>query len=105
MTFVIDGSEVGHHCIALMVSLIYKKRALPITWLVVEGNKGHLPEKLHLQLFDQLKAVLPKNSSCTLLGDGEFDGIGLLEALQDSSWHYAERPRIHKYLRQECSFR
>jgi hypothetical protein len=91
MTFVIDGSEVGHHCIALMVSLIYKKRALPITWLVVEGSKGHLPEKLHLQLFDQVKAILPENSSCIFLGDGEFDGIGLLEALQDSGWRYVCR--------------
>lgn len=91
LTFVIDGSEVGHQCIALMVSLIYKKRALPITWLVVKGAKGHLPERLHLELLAQLKLVLPENCTCTLLGDGEFDGIGLLEALQLSNWHYVCR--------------
>jgi hypothetical protein len=91
MTFVIDGSEVGHHCIALMVSLIYKKRALPITWLVVKGTKGHLPEKTHLELLSQLKSILPENCAYTLLGDGEFDGIGLLEALQLSNWRYVCR--------------
>jgi hypothetical protein len=91
LTFVIDGSEVGHQCIALMVSLIYKKRALPITWLVVKGAKGHLPERLHLELLAQLKLVLPESCSCTLLGDGEFDGIGLLEALQLSGWRYVCR--------------
>jgi len=91
LTFVIDGSEVGHHCIALMVSLIYRKRALPITWLVVKGAKGHLPEKLHLELLTQLKSILPENCACTLLGDGEFDGIGLLEALHVSGWRYVCR--------------
>ena len=45
LVFVIDGSEVGHECITLMISLIYGKRALPITWLVVKGCKGHLPEE------------------------------------------------------------
>jgi hypothetical protein len=38
------GSEVGHGCITLMISLLYGKRALPITWLVVKGCKGHLSE-------------------------------------------------------------
>ena len=49
LVFVIDGSEVGQECITLMISLIYGKRALPITWLVVKGSKGHLPERLHLE--------------------------------------------------------
>jgi hypothetical protein len=29
--FVIDWSEVGQQCITLLISLIYDKRALPIT--------------------------------------------------------------------------
>jgi hypothetical protein len=91
LSFVIDGSEVGHQCITLMVSLLYKKRALPITWLVVKGAKGHLPEKLHLELLAQLQLILPENCSCVLLGDGEFDGIGLLEALQLSDWRFVCR--------------
>jgi len=91
LVFVIDGSEVGHECIALMVSLVYRKRALPITWLVVKGSKGHLPEQLHLALLSQLQSILPEKCSCILLGDGEFDGIGLLTALQASNWRYVCR--------------
>lgn len=91
LVFVIDGSEVGDGCITLMISLIYRKRAIPVTWLVVKGKKGHLPEKTHLALLQQLQAVLPENCSCVLLGDGEFDGIGLLAALQDSHWQYVCR--------------
>jgi hypothetical protein len=87
MTFVIDGSEVGHHCIALMVSLIYKKRALPITWLMVEGAKRRLPEKLHLQMFDHSMASDFWKLYKTPVGD-----------------MCVERLRMHKYLSQACNF-
>src|SRR5512146_382496 len=49
LVFVIDGSETGQGCITLMISLLYGKRALPITWLVVKGRKGHLAEQIHLE--------------------------------------------------------
>jgi hypothetical protein len=62
-----------------------------MTWLVVKGKKGHLPEETHLALLKQLQAVLPESCSFIFLGDGEFDGIGLLAALQDSRWRYVCR--------------
>jgi hypothetical protein len=91
LVFVIDGSEVGHHCITLMISLIYGKRALPITWLVVEGCKGHLSEEVHLELLTQLQAILPENCRMVFIGDGEFDGIELQAALQTKGWQYVCR--------------
>jgi hypothetical protein len=91
LVFIIDGSEVGRHCITLMISVIYGKRALPITWLVVKGCKGHLPEQLHLDLLNQLQAILPKNCQAIFLGDGEFDGIQLLEALKSLGLQYVCR--------------
>ena len=74
LVFIIDGSEVGQSCITLMISLVYGKRALPITWLVVKGRKGHLPEQVHLELLGQLQEILPPNAQSIFLGDGEFDG-------------------------------
>ncbi|HVP21088.1 MAG TPA: IS4 family transposase [Anaerolineaceae bacterium] len=91
LVFVIDGSEVGHECITLMISLIYGKRALPITWLVVKGRKGHLSERVHLDLLTQLQAILPPDCQMVFLGDGEFDGIELQAALQTKGWHYVCR--------------
>ena len=91
LAFIIDGSEVGHECITLMISLIYGKRALPITWLVVKGCKGHLSEQLHLELLSQLQAVLPPNCQAIFLGDGEFDGPELQMALQSMGLRYVCR--------------
>jgi hypothetical protein len=91
LVFIIDGSEVGHQCITLMISLVYGKRALPITWLVVKGCKGHLPERLHLDLLSQLQTILPENCQAVFLGDGEFDGIELQAALQFLNLRYVCR--------------
>lgn len=91
LVFVIDGSEVGQDCITLMISLIYGHRALPITWLVVKGCKGHLPEQVHLDLLAHLQEILPENCSVIFLGDGEFDGIDLQAALQETQFRYVCR--------------
>jgi hypothetical protein len=91
LVFIIDGSEVGHGCITLMISLIYGHRTLPITWLVVQGCKGHLSERLHLDLLSQLQAILPQDCLAVFLGDGEFDGIELQSALQSLGLRYVCR--------------
>lgn len=91
LVFIIDGSEVGHGCITLMISLLYGKRALPITWLVVKGCKGHLPEHMHLKLLGQLQEILPPQAQTIFLGDGEFDGIELQAALQTMGMRYVCR--------------
>src|SRR5664279_4246476 len=101
LVFVIDGSEVGHECITLMISLIYGKRALPITWLVVKGRKGHLAERVHLDLLTQLQAILPQNCRMVFLGDGEFDGIELQAALQAKGWRYVCRTAKNTQLYEE----
>lgn len=45
LTVVMDGSEVGRNCLALVVSMVYKGRALPLAWTVVTGNKGHFGQR------------------------------------------------------------
>ena len=104
LVFTIDGSEVGHNCITLMISLVYRKRSLPIVWIVVEGNKGHLPETLHLELLEMLQMVLPEDYQAIFLGDGEFDGIQLLSALQSLGWPYVCRTAKNALLHEDGDF-
>lgn len=91
----IDGSEVGRGCMALMVSVIYKKRALPIAWIVVKGSKGHFPEKTHVQLVESVSQIVPEDADVIFVGDGEFDGVTLQATIESCGWEYvlAARPR------------
>jgi hypothetical protein len=104
LVFMIDSSDVGHNCLTLMISLVYRKRALPIVWLVVEGSKGHLPETLHLELLEMLQMALPEDYQAIFLGDGEFDGVELQSALQSLGWAYVCRTAKNVLLNEEGNF-
>lgn len=91
LDLIMDGSTVGRGCLALLVSVVYQKRALPLAWLVVPGRKGHFRETCHLALLAQVHAMIPVQAQITFLGDGEFDGIGLQDALASYGWHYVCR--------------
>lgn len=95
LVLVVDGSEIGHQCLVLMVSVVYQRRALPLMWRVVNGTKGHLPGTLHVELLTELKAVLPSGVRIVLLGDGEFDNLALQEFLGTSGWDYVCRTAKH----------
>lgn len=41
LVFAMDGSVVAHGCMVLMIGVLYKKRMLPIAWVVYKGKKGH----------------------------------------------------------------
>jgi len=63
LVLVMDGSQVGRGCMALMVSVLFQqdklKRALPLCWQVIRAPKGHFPQEAHRELLAQTKA-LPK---------------------------------------------
>jgi hypothetical protein len=86
-----DGSEMGRQCMTLMVSVIYKKRALPIAWIVVQGSSGHFAEEAHIALIERVQAIVPQGCDVIFLGDGEFDGTTLQATLTAYGWEYVCR--------------
>jgi hypothetical protein len=95
LVLIIDGSVVGRGCVALMMHVVYKGRALPLAWQVRQGTKGHFPEDLHMALVEQVDKLLPVGASVVLLGDGECDGTTLQHTLQDAHWSYVVRTGSH----------
>ena len=87
----IDGSEIGRECLTLMISVIYKKRALPIAWIVVKGSKGHFPEETHIQLVEEVGHIIPAGADVIFVGDGEFDGVDLQATIDGHGWAYVCR--------------
>ena len=95
LVLIIDGSAVGRGCVALMLHVAYKGRALPLAWLVRPGKKGHFPEDLHITLVQQVHKLIPPGAQVVLLGDGEFDGTTLQHTMQDYCWSYVVRTGSH----------
>jgi hypothetical protein len=91
LVLVIDGSVVGRGCVALMIHVVYKGRALPLAWLGRRGKKGHFPEALHIALLEQVQELIAPGAQVVVLGDGECDGTGFQHTLQEAGWSYVCR--------------
>jgi hypothetical protein len=92
LVLALDSTKVGGGCICLMVSVVYKSRALPLCWVVFKGRKGHSTAEIQLALMQSLQALLPTDQEVIILGDGEFDGSELITWFeQQMTWHYVCR--------------
>jgi hypothetical protein len=98
LAIVIDASTVGHNCISLVASVVYKKRALPLCWITRQGQKGHLPDSLHIELVKQLKLIIPRKATIVFLGDGEFDSSELLTIVKRYKWFFVCRTAKNRIL-------
>lgn len=87
LVFVMNATEVGRGCLALLVSVLYGRCALPVAWVVVQGCKGNFPTAMHRALL----ALVPAGTAAQFPGDGEFDGIELQQALTARGWEYVCR--------------
>ena len=67
------------------------KRQVPICWLVKKCKKGHLPAKMHLQVFTILHKLLKGYENVVVLGDGEFDNGEVVTACKDWRWRFVFR--------------
>ena len=106
LVLVMDGSEVGRGCMALMLSILYRGRALPLAWLVISAKKGHFSQEKHSKLLSAIQEFIPAGADVIFLGDGEFDGTELQTELTNFDWKYACRTSSNTILHdgEEFSF-
>jgi len=98
LVLIIDGSVVGYGCRALVISVLFGGRALPLAFHVETGPKGHFGEDVHLALLEAVQAIVPHGIAVTFLGDGEFDGVDLLARLESFGWEYVCRTAANALL-------
>ena len=91
LVVVMDGSVVGRGCLALMLHVVSKGRALPLAWRVRQSPKGHCPEELHIAMVELLSTLIPEGAKVVFLGDGAFDGTALQGTLSALGWSYVCR--------------
>ncbi len=78
---IVDGTKVGFIHQLLIVSLAYRKRAIPIAWTWVKHVKGHATPEAHLALLTYVRSLLPKGIAVLLVGDCEFGAVDVLKQL------------------------
>lgn len=102
LTLVMDASAVGRSCQVLMLGVVYKKRALPLVWLVYRGKKGHTSAARHLAALEKLVPLIPIGAEVVLLGDAEYDTTDMLLWLEaETDWQYVLRTAPQIYVHSE----
>jgi hypothetical protein len=92
LVLAMDGSQVGRGCMVLMVGVIYKRRALPLAWIVYRGKKDHTTTARHIAVLELVRPLIPTDAEVILLGDGEYDSVGMLQWIEaHTHWHFVVR--------------
>jgi hypothetical protein len=87
----IDTTKLGFEARLLMVSIAYRKRALPLAWSVHRGKQGWVAVKKQIALMRRVAQLIPEGSEVWLMGDCEFQHVPLLSWLKKQGWHYVLR--------------
>lgn len=94
----IDTLELSGKRQILMVALAYRRRAVPLIWLV-QRRKGLTDSQTQIDLLRDLMPWLPEDVEIVLIGDGEFHSVDLMAWLQAQTWHFRLRLHADTYIR------
>ena len=90
---IVDGTKVGFGHQLLMVSLAYRRRAIPIAWTWVKHVRGHSTAYKQTALLKYVKTLFPQNATVCLVGDCEFGSVAVLQQLDQWHWYYVLRQK------------
>jgi len=86
----VDRTEVNEGLNVLMVSVYYRKRAIPLLWKVL-SHKGTSTFKERNQILAHLEELLPAGCTVIILGDREFGTADMMRSIQAYSWDFCLR--------------
>jgi hypothetical protein len=90
---IVDATKVGFGHQLLVVSLAYRKRAIPIAWTWVNYVRGHSSAIMQLALLNYVRKLLPVGAAVFLVGDCEFGSVEVLKWLEQWHWFYVLRQK------------
>ena len=88
---IVDGSCIGSSRQLLIISLAFRRRALPLAWTWVPYQRGHSSAAQQLALLEYVDSLLPTKASVELVGDSEFGAVEVLRCLDNWGWYYVLR--------------
>lgn len=97
LRLILDGSKVGNGHQLLMVSLGYRRRALPLAWTWVRCKRGHSSGQKQCALLAYVHRLVPAGVAVVVIGDSEFSPVQA--TLAHWGWGYALRQKGSHLLR------
>jgi hypothetical protein len=93
LRLVVDGSKVGFGHQLLLVSVAYRKRALPLCWTWIKSSRGHSRSWKQRALLAYVHGLVPPGTRVSVAGDSEFGGVEVQKLLRSWDWRYVLRQK------------
>ena len=93
LTLIVDASKVGFGHQLLMVAAAYRRRAIPIAWCWVRGQRGHSSAATQVALLAYVRRLVPAHTQVIVVGDAELGSISVLAQLDRWGWGYVLRQK------------
>ena len=93
----LDSSSLWDEFVMVRIALIYRGRALPLSWTVLKQQSTMVAFEKYKRILKDAAAILPKGCPVILLSDRGFDDNDLFCAARDLGWGF--RIRLKKSLR------
>lgn len=87
----LDTSSLWDRFVIVRVSLIYRGRALPLSWLILEHKSTSVAFEDYKHILVEAAAILPKGCRVILLADRGFDDEDLMRQARDLGWGFRIR--------------
>ena len=87
----------GKYCL-VRISVIYRGRAIPIVWQVLEHGSSSVRYEVYRNLLDQVAALLPLHCRVVFLADRGFADTELMRDLKRLGWHWRIRIKCIFYV-------
>ncbi len=89
----VDTISVHARVQVIVVSLAFRRRALPLAWTWVRHKKGHSSRVQQRALLARVRRWIPEGTPVLVVGDSEFGSVALIRQLEAWGWDYVLRQR------------
>jgi hypothetical protein len=87
----LDTSLLWDRYCMVRISVLYRGRAIPIVWRVLEHESSSVAYGVYAGLLDQVAKLLPPHCRVVFLADRGFADTDLMSHLRDLGWHWRIR--------------
>jgi len=100
----LDTSRLFEEYCLIRISVIFRSRAVPVVWKVIEHKSSTVAYEVYKELLDAADRLLPKGVRIVFLADRGFADMGLMGYVQELGWHFRIRIKSNFLVYQEGSF-
>lgn len=100
LVLALDTSLLWQEYCLIQVALVYRGRAIPVVWQVIQHDSSSVGYSEYTPLLDATAKLLPQAAEVLFLADRGFADIALMRQLKRLGWHYRIRVKSNFYVYQ-----